>query len=264
MPERETQGHSARLLRGLVWAGVVLAPMAAAFVLIGGNSNSVRFAILLIAVSVVLIGASVLVRSDPVLLRMDIEDRVAQEVEALRRELRAEFAEAASAPAPVPAEPRPPLPVRNTGGRAQVAAPPPEPDYGHRPQFVHQPGYEPQPEFSHADLVPQPVSPGSYDGYDQGGYDQTGYDETGYDQTGYDQPEYDQTGYDDYQPDFAPQPTNGRASVPGIVHPVSPARSSAPAGRASAAVPPPATGAARVAVAAVPMPGATPVAAAAV
>ncbi|GGN33997.1 hypothetical protein FHR83_006087 [Actinoplanes campanulatus] len=250
MPERETQGHSARLLRGLVWAGVVLAPMAAAIVLIGGNSNSVRFAILLIAVSVVLIGASVLVRSDPVLLRMDIEDRVAQEVEALRRELRAELAQAA----PAPAEPRPPLPVRNSGGRAQVAAPP-EPDYGHRPQFVHQPGYEPQPEFAHADLVPQPVSPGAYEGYDQGGYDQSGYD----DQTG-----YDQTGYEDYQPDFAPQPTNGRASVPGIVHPVSPARSSAPAGRASAAVPPPATGAARVAAAAVPMPGAAPVAAAAV
>ncbi|MEV0901238.1 hypothetical protein [Actinoplanes sp. NPDC049802] len=298
MPERDSQGHSTRLLRGLVWAGVVLAPMAAAVVLIGGNSNSVRFAVVLIAVSVVLIGASVLVRSDPVLLRMDVEDRVAEEVEALRRELRAEFAAPTAAPAP--AEPRPPLPMRTPGGRAQVAVPPepvygggfePEPefapqtDYGRRPQFVHQPGFESQPEFAHADLVPQPVSPGAAEfgappgfdeagfdeaAYDQSAYEQTGYDQTGYDQNAYDQGDYgqggygDQAGYGEYQQDFVPQPTNGRASVPGIVQPVSPARN-APAGRASAPIPQPNAGTASVArvaaaAAAVPMP---PVAAAA-
>jgi hypothetical protein len=89
MPDREPAGgHSARLLRGLVWAGVLLAPLAAAVVLLGHSSGSVRFAVLLLAVSVVLVGASVLIRSDPVLHRMDVEDRVAEEVEALRAELR--------------------------------------------------------------------------------------------------------------------------------------------------------------------------------
>ncbi|HEX5202384.1 MAG TPA: hypothetical protein VFW27_20840, partial [Actinoplanes sp.] len=115
MPERDPEtGHSSRLLRGLIWAGVLLAPVAAAIVLLGDSSGSVRFAVLLVAVAVVLIGASVLIRSDPVLQRMHVEDRVAEEVEALRRDLRAEFAHAAApglAPAPGP------LPAPGSGGR---------------------------------------------------------------------------------------------------------------------------------------------------
>src|SRR3954471_3112118 len=93
MPERDPEtGHSSRLLRGLIWAGVLLAPLAAAIVLLGQSSSSVRFAVLLITVSVVLIGASVLIRSDPMLQRMHVEDRLAEEVDALRADLRAEFA----------------------------------------------------------------------------------------------------------------------------------------------------------------------------
>jgi len=57
---------------------VLLAPLAAAVVLLGQSSGSVRFAVLLVAVSVVLIGASVLIRNDPVLQRMHVEDRVAE------------------------------------------------------------------------------------------------------------------------------------------------------------------------------------------
>ena len=92
MPEKDPETeHSSRLLRGLIWAGVLLAPLAAAVVLLGQSSGSVRFAVLLIAVSVVLIGASVLIRNDPVLQRMHVEDRVADEIETLRRDLRAEF-----------------------------------------------------------------------------------------------------------------------------------------------------------------------------
>ncbi|MFI5897978.1 hypothetical protein ACIA5D_48640 [Actinoplanes sp. NPDC051513] len=96
MPERDPEtGNSSRLLRGLIWAGVLLAPVAAAVVLLGDSSASVRFAVLLVAVSVVLIGASVLIRNDPVLQRMHVEDRVAEEIEVLRRDLRAEFSRAA-------------------------------------------------------------------------------------------------------------------------------------------------------------------------
>ncbi|RZU50620.1 hypothetical protein EV385_2395 [Krasilnikovia cinnamomea] len=99
MPDREPhqehrEGHSARLPRLLVWAGAGLAPAAATVALLGGDS-SMRVAVLLLAVCVVLIGASLLIRSDPVLLRMDVEDRVAAEVETLREQLRAEVAAAA-------------------------------------------------------------------------------------------------------------------------------------------------------------------------
>ena len=77
----------------LIWAGVSLAPVAALVVLLGGGDTSVRFAVLLVAVCVVLIGAALLVRNDPVLLRMDVEDQV----EALREELREEITASAHA-----------------------------------------------------------------------------------------------------------------------------------------------------------------------
>jgi hypothetical protein len=103
MPERDPEaGHSSRLLRGLIWAGVLLAPLAAVVVLLGQSSGSVRFAVLLIAVSVVLVGSAMLVRSDPELQRGHVEERVAEEVEALRVQLRAEFGHGGAAPPPAP------------------------------------------------------------------------------------------------------------------------------------------------------------------
>src|SRR5690349_9795807 len=173
MPERDSQaGHSAKLLQGLLWGGVVLAPLAAAVVLIGGGSTSVRFAVLLLAVSVVLIGASMLIRADPVLLRMDVEDRVAEEVENLRRQMRAEFASAAAAP-PAPEAARPPLPVRTPGGRAQVGAVPPEPDYAPQPSYDNS-AYDAEP-------APQVYgNPQGYEGYES--YDGQGYDGQDYEQ----------------------------------------------------------------------------------
>ena len=94
MPDRDPEAsQNARLLTALIWAGVGLAPVAALVVLLGGSDNSIRFAVLLIAVCVVLIGAALLVRNDPVLLRMGIEEQV----EALREELREEIAASAHA-----------------------------------------------------------------------------------------------------------------------------------------------------------------------
>jgi hypothetical protein len=300
MPERDTQsGHSARLLRGLVWAGVVLAPIAAAVVLIGGDSSSIRFAVLLMAVSVVLIGASMLVRADPVLLRMDVEDRVAEEVDGLRRQLRAEFATAA--PAGPEVDPGPPPPVHNPGGRAQVAPPAAFTPPPGRPTFVHQPEPvvldEPEPEYHYEETgygyddqttgyqqqgYQEGYQPEGYqDGYQEDGY-QDGYPDDGYQDPAYQDPAYQDPGYQDegyQQPAPVPaRPTGGRASVPGIVQPVSPAQSQGftaqgttsqgfaaqgttsqgfaaqgvPAGRASAAVPPAAPVARAAAAAAVP------------
>ncbi|HWS32500.1 MAG TPA: hypothetical protein VN408_07130, partial [Actinoplanes sp.] len=252
MPERDTNaGHSARLLRGLVWAGVVLAPIAAAVVLIG----STGFAVVLVAVSVVLIGASVLIRADPVLLRMDVEDRVAEEVASLRRELRAEFAAAT----PEPEAPRPPLPVRNPG-RAQVGPPPMQqqfpdqgfPDQGFQDQgfqedfqqeFAPQQEFGQQQEFGPQEFVPQPsntkfvtqpappqqapapavygAQAQAYDEADGYGYEDPnyGYDEqnNGYDE-GYPDESYQDDGYQQAPPPAQPhgaQPQGGRASVPG-------------------------------------------------
>src|SRR5690349_25152390 len=88
MSDREAEEpQPARLLTVLLGAGVGLAPVAALIALLADGDNAVHFAVPLVAVSVVLIGAALLVRNDPVLLKMDVEDQV----EALRGELREEI-----------------------------------------------------------------------------------------------------------------------------------------------------------------------------
>ena len=124
MSDRQPEnGHSPRLIRALTWAGAGLAPVAALLVLLGGDGAE-RVSIVLIAVCAVLLGASQLIRTDPVLLRMHVEDRVADEIGALREELRAELAAARSAgpdrwPAAAHPGPRP-----RPDGRAVVRAAP--------------------------------------------------------------------------------------------------------------------------------------------
>ena len=98
MPDRDPDSQqNARLLTALIWAGVGLAPIAALVVLLGGSAGATRFAVLLIAVCVVLIGASLLIKTDPAAQEDDVEGRVTTEVEALREELREEIAAAARA-----------------------------------------------------------------------------------------------------------------------------------------------------------------------
>ncbi len=121
MSDRDAQNGQPRLLRALIWAGVGLAPVAALVVLLGSSAGPTRFGVLLVAVSVVLLGAALLIRNDPVLLRMDVEDRVTDEVNALRDELRSEIAASRVRSAPVFE------PGQSTGGRAAVAAVEPEP-----------------------------------------------------------------------------------------------------------------------------------------
>ncbi|MFI7542987.1 hypothetical protein [Actinoplanes sp. NPDC049599] len=140
MPDRDPEApHNARLLTALIWAGVGLAPVAALVVLLGGSDSSIRFAVLLIAVSVVLIGAALLVRHDPVLLSMEVENQL----EALREEVTASAhatgnrvralqdemtrMRAAGSPAmglpPAGARAAAPVGAPPVGGRAGVAAP---------------------------------------------------------------------------------------------------------------------------------------------
>jgi hypothetical protein len=176
MPDRDTeqQGHSARLLRALIWTVVGLAPLAAIAVLLGGSGNSVRLAVLLIAVCVVLIGASMLIRSDPVLLRMDVEDRVAAEIDVLREQIRADIAAAARVShhrvqilqselvQGQPARMRP-EPEMTTGGRvvvpAATSAPPGRAQAGSAAPMV-QPGMRAGPApRQRAAPVPPPMAP---------------------------------------------------------------------------------------------------------
>lgn len=118
-------GQNARLLRALVWGGVSLAPVAALVVMLGDSQGPIRFAVLLIAVCVVLVGASLLVRNDPVLLRMHVDERVAEEVGALREEMRSEIATVA-------ARARPPAPMPPPPQMAPQMAPPPVREPGQR------------------------------------------------------------------------------------------------------------------------------------
>jgi hypothetical protein len=95
-PDADEQ-RSARLLTALVWGGVALAPIAVLVALVGGGDGSLRFAVLLLAVAIVLIGSSMLIRNDPTLLRLDLDERLAQGIEAAREEIRDEIAAAARA-----------------------------------------------------------------------------------------------------------------------------------------------------------------------
>jgi hypothetical protein len=98
MPDPDAdERHSERLLRGLLWGGVALAPIAVLVALAGGGDTSLRYAVLLLAVAVVLIGSSLLIRNDPVLMKLELDDRLARHAEDLRAELRDEIAAAARA-----------------------------------------------------------------------------------------------------------------------------------------------------------------------
>lgn len=139
MPDRDgDEQQSARLLIGLIWAGVGLAPVAVLVALLGGGANSLRFALLLLAVCIVLIGASMLIRNDPVLLRVDVQDRLAEEAQALRDELHAEIAaavQAAAVPRPMtpPPMPAPPMAALPIAAPPMAAAPMAGPQSGARP-----------------------------------------------------------------------------------------------------------------------------------
>src|SRR3712207_5383552 len=80
--------RGARLPMVLAWVGVGLAPIAVLVILVGSTNGSLRFAVLLLAVAVVFIGASVIIRNDPVLLRLDVEDLIGQETDALHDRVR--------------------------------------------------------------------------------------------------------------------------------------------------------------------------------
>ncbi|MET8232841.1 hypothetical protein ABZS77_19430 [Micromonospora sp. NPDC005298] len=81
-----------RLPTLLFWAGVGLAPVAALILLVADGNTPLRFAAVLAIVAVVLIGLSIALRPDGESARVD---ELLDEIEELRRELRAEIVAAA-------------------------------------------------------------------------------------------------------------------------------------------------------------------------
>lgn len=82
----------------LFWAGAALAPLAALLLLLGDSNGMLRIAAVLTLVSVVLIGLSVALRGSPDDVRRDLDGALADEIGALRAELRQEIAAAAHGP----------------------------------------------------------------------------------------------------------------------------------------------------------------------
>ncbi len=96
-PESDDERPNGRLLTGLFWAGVGLAPVAALVLLLGDGNGSLRFAVVLAVLAVVLIGLSIALRPNAESVRLDLEDMVLDEVDGLREDIRKDIATAAHA-----------------------------------------------------------------------------------------------------------------------------------------------------------------------
>lgn len=92
-PER----HSARLPTALLWAGVGVAPLAALALLIGSGERSLRAAIGLALLAVVLIGLSIVLRPAPDSVKVELEDTIYDEIDVVREDVRNDIATAARA-----------------------------------------------------------------------------------------------------------------------------------------------------------------------
>jgi hypothetical protein len=83
------------LLKVLFWAGVAIAPVAMALLLLADGNGPLRIAAVLAILSVVLIGLSVALRGDPETVRVDLEDALAEEIDNLHKDVRKDIASAA-------------------------------------------------------------------------------------------------------------------------------------------------------------------------
>ncbi|HEU4423529.1 MAG TPA: hypothetical protein VFR67_13440 [Pilimelia sp.] len=96
-PDSTTVRLDGRLLNGLFWAGVGLAPLAALLLLIGQDGGPLRVAVVLALLAVILIGLSITLRGRSKTMSLEFEDQLLDEIEALRRDVREDIATAARA-----------------------------------------------------------------------------------------------------------------------------------------------------------------------
>jgi hypothetical protein len=98
MPGPETKGaRGGRLLTGVFWTGVGLAPLAALLLLIGQGGLLLRIAAVLAVLAIVLIGLSIALRRGGDSLRVEIEDVLFEEIDILRDDVRDDITTAARA-----------------------------------------------------------------------------------------------------------------------------------------------------------------------
>jgi hypothetical protein len=86
-----------QLLVVVFWVGVGLAPLAALLLLVGQSAGVLRVAAVLAVFAVVLIGLSITLRRDAETVRVDLEETLLEEIDALRGDVRNDIATAARA-----------------------------------------------------------------------------------------------------------------------------------------------------------------------
>ncbi|GAB3513512.1 hypothetical protein [Phytohabitans suffuscus] len=94
-PPSERPGR--QLLTVVFWVGVGLAPLAALLLLVGQSAGVLRVAAVLAVFAVVLIGVSITLRRDAETMRVDLEETLLEEIDALRGDVRNDIATAARA-----------------------------------------------------------------------------------------------------------------------------------------------------------------------
>ncbi|HET8661147.1 MAG TPA: hypothetical protein VFM55_19390 [Micromonosporaceae bacterium] len=99
MPATQAQQarRGGRPLTVLFWSGVGLFPLAALLLLFADGDGSLRGGAVLALLSVIMIGLSVALRKDPDSVRVELEDALLDEVDAVRDDVRNDIATAARA-----------------------------------------------------------------------------------------------------------------------------------------------------------------------
>jgi hypothetical protein len=96
-PESQEERRDERLITGLFWGGVGIAPLAALLLLIGQSGGLLRIAAVLAILAVVMIGLSITLRGNSDAMRVELEEVLYEEIDALRKDVREDIGTAARA-----------------------------------------------------------------------------------------------------------------------------------------------------------------------
>jgi hypothetical protein len=96
-PESQEERRDERLITGLFWGGVGIAPLAALLLLIGQSGGPLRIAAVLAILAVVMIGLSITLRDNSDAVRVELEEVLYEEIDALRKDVREDIGTAARA-----------------------------------------------------------------------------------------------------------------------------------------------------------------------
>jgi hypothetical protein len=96
-PDSQDERRDERLTNGLFWGGVGIAPLAALLLLVGRSGGPLRIAAVLAILAVVMIGLSITLRGNSDALRVELEEILYEEIDALRKDVREDIGTAARA-----------------------------------------------------------------------------------------------------------------------------------------------------------------------